>query len=334
MLVVADAQPIAKIVPERQAELLAGLHQAEHAVTRLPAIATDRAARDLSLDDKASQISFRRIGVQRRFRSLENAQQLGLAALQASQELIEVAIAGPDGKYSIEPDLKTAGRTPAWTSLIVFEKLVKEPDQLAQGLDMFYLARRRRHQLVQQTLGVDPTQRMGADPKLSSVVGDDHCLADQTMMADGTLDAGLGKCADDVPVKNVDAMFCQMAKKRNLIGKPLRFLPLQRRQKNRVHLPVFEKSEGGLVEDVVLIVAAQKGQKVQSRLRGRRAKGGEMLTADMRRMKIAVGMTGTGVIDRNIGRRDEAGMQHGCILGMKAIQPLCQKPRTAGLLQP
>jgi hypothetical protein len=37
MTVVADAQPVAKIVPEGQTKLLAGLHQAEHAVASLSA---------------------------------------------------------------------------------------------------------------------------------------------------------------------------------------------------------------------------------------------------------------------------------------------------------
>lgn len=38
---------------------------------------------------------------------------------------------------------------------------------------------------------------MGANPELPGIVGHDHCIADQTMMADGTPDAGLGKWADD-----------------------------------------------------------------------------------------------------------------------------------------
>lgn len=89
----AEPQPVAEIVPERQAELLAGLHQPEHAVTRQPAVATDGAPGNLSLDDKAAQISFRRIGMQRRFRSLQNAQQFCLAA-QSGKEFVEVAIPG------------------------------------------------------------------------------------------------------------------------------------------------------------------------------------------------------------------------------------------------
>ncbi len=51
----ADPQPIAEVMPERQAELLAGIHQAKHAVARLPAVTTDCASRDLPLDDKAAR---------------------------------------------------------------------------------------------------------------------------------------------------------------------------------------------------------------------------------------------------------------------------------------
>ena len=51
-----------------------------------------------------------------------------------------------------------------------------------------------------------------------------------------------------------------------------------------------------------------------------------MLAPDMRRMKIAVGMAGACVVDRHKGSRDQAGMQNGGILGMKAVQSLRQNP--------
>ncbi|EJC77956.1 hypothetical protein Rleg10DRAFT_6683 [Rhizobium leguminosarum bv. trifolii WSM2012] len=71
---------------------------------------------------------------------------------------------------------------------------------------MFHLTGRCRHQLVQQTLGVDPAQRMGADAELSGIVGHDHRIADQAMMADSAPDAGLGKRADYFLVEDVDAI--------------------------------------------------------------------------------------------------------------------------------
>lgn len=82
LLFVADSKPIPEIMPERQAELLACLHQPEHAVTRLSTVSADRAARDLPFDDTAAQISFRGVRMQRRFRALQHPQQFGPAALQ------------------------------------------------------------------------------------------------------------------------------------------------------------------------------------------------------------------------------------------------------------
>jgi hypothetical protein len=60
-------------------KLLAGLHQAEHAVASLSAIATDRPTRDLPLDDKPAKIPFRCVRIQWRFRPLENSEQLVLS---------------------------------------------------------------------------------------------------------------------------------------------------------------------------------------------------------------------------------------------------------------
>jgi hypothetical protein len=213
---------------EGKAELLAGLHQAEHAVTRLPTVATDRAAGNLSLDDKSAQISFRGIGMERGFRPLQNPQQFGLAATQSKQQFVEVAITGAQRKDPIEPGLKAPGCTGIRSSPIGFQSPVKVPDKLAQGFDVFHLAGRRRHQLVQQTLGVDPAQRMGADAELSGIVGYDHRIADQTVMADGAPDAGLGKRADYVLVEDVDTIGGQILEKRNLIGKPPRWRRLNR----------------------------------------------------------------------------------------------------------
>ena len=85
---------------------MAGLHQSEHAVARLSAVTTDRAARNLALDHKAAQISFRRVRIQRRFRSLQNAQQLGLTPFQPRQQFIKIAIVAANGECPVEPDLK------------------------------------------------------------------------------------------------------------------------------------------------------------------------------------------------------------------------------------
>lgn len=173
---------------------------------------------------------------------------------------------------------------------------------------------------------MDPTQRMGADPKLPGIVGDDYRVSNQAMMADGAPYAGLGERPKRLRVEDVDTMFGEMLEEGHPVGKPQRFMGVQPSHKGRVDLPVFQQRESGVFENIVLIVAAQQSEEVQTRLRRRRAKGGEMLATDMCRMEIAVGVTGTGIVDRDIGRRHVAGMQDGGILGVETIQPLCQEP--------
>ncbi len=110
-------------------------------------------------------------------------------------------------------------------------------------------------------------------------------------MADGAPYAGLRKWPKRLRVEDVDAMFGEVLEKRHPIGKPQRLTGVQPSHKSRVDLTVFQQRKSGVVENIVLIVAAQQSEEVQPRLRRRRAKGCEMLTADMRRMKIAVGVT-------------------------------------------
>ncbi|WP_244499424.1 hypothetical protein [Rhizobium sp. AC44/96] len=173
---------------------------------------------------------------------------------------------------------------------------------------------------------MDPAERMVADAKLPSIVGYDHYIANQAMMADGAPNAGFGKRADNAPVKDVDTIFRQIGEKRNLVGKPTRLACVQARQKGRVHLTVFQKGEGGVIENIVLIVSAQQGQKIQPGLEWCRAKGAKMRASNMRRMKIPISMSGTGIVNGHVRGRNQTGMQHGSILGMKAIQSLRQEP--------
>ena len=133
MIFVADPQPIAQIVPKRQAKLLAGLRKAQHAVARLAAVATDRASGNLPLDDEATQIALGCIGVERDLRPLQNPQQFWLAAPEPKQQLVKLAIPGADGENPVEARLQAHCRSGIRPSSIRFQGLVKVPDQLAQG---------------------------------------------------------------------------------------------------------------------------------------------------------------------------------------------------------
>ncbi|WP_155257557.1 hypothetical protein [Rhizobium leguminosarum] len=71
----------------------------------------------------------------------------------------------------------------------------------------------------QQPLCVDPAQRMGDDAELSGIVGYDHRIADQTMMADTAPNGGLGKRPDLFPCRRC-TIAGQLLEQWNLIGKP------------------------------------------------------------------------------------------------------------------
>lgn len=98
-----DTKPVAKIVVKGQAELLARLQEAKHCVAGNPAISAYGAAGNLSLDDETAQVVLRRISAEGDFRSLEHAQQFGLAAVRSDQQCVESVIAGAQGEDAIEP---------------------------------------------------------------------------------------------------------------------------------------------------------------------------------------------------------------------------------------
>lgn len=250
---------------------------------------------------------------------LQNPQQFCLASFQTRQEFVGIAIAGVDGKDPAEPCFKGLVCTTAGTPGRVFQNLVKEPDELAQRFDMRHLLLRCRHQLVQQLFCMDPTQRMRADTKLSSIIGNNESLAKQPVIAVSTPDARLRERTNNGLVEDVDPLGSQICEKRNLVRKPSWLRCSQARQKGGIHPAVFEKDKGGIVEDIVLIIAAEQGQKVGPRLRLRRAKGGKMLASYLGDMEIAVGMAAICVIDRDKGSRDYASMQHRSIIGMKFV---------------
>ncbi|ACI59537.1 hypothetical protein Rleg2_6158 (plasmid) [Rhizobium leguminosarum bv. trifolii WSM2304] len=94
---------VPEIVVKGKPKLLAGFHQTKHDVARNTAIATHRAAGDLSLRDKTPQIIFGCIGVQRNFGMIEHLEQLVLPSRQPFKQLIECLITGAQGEDPVEP---------------------------------------------------------------------------------------------------------------------------------------------------------------------------------------------------------------------------------------
>ncbi|WFU13318.1 hypothetical protein QA646_30535 (plasmid) [Rhizobium sp. CB3090] len=104
-----------------------------------------------------------------------------------------------------------------------------------------------------------------------------------------------------MPVENIDALAGQIFQELHLIAEALRLESAQSGNKARIATTLFQIVECRVIEDIIPVVAAQQRQEVQSRFRFRGAEDGKMVAADLRRIKITMSVTGTGVIDRDIG---------------------------------
>ena len=101
--VVWHCEPCAEIVPEGDAELCAGLAEAEEGIA---AVATDvaaGAAADLALGDLAADVVLRAVGVQRDFGPIEHHQQFGLVGVQPREQTVEGDEAGLAREDAVEP---------------------------------------------------------------------------------------------------------------------------------------------------------------------------------------------------------------------------------------
>ncbi|WP_255571642.1 hypothetical protein [Ensifer sp. ENS12] len=142
------------------------------------------------------------------------------------------------------------------------QRPVELPHEISHRLDLAGLPRRCRHQFLQQPLRVDPTQGMVADPELGRIVRDDHGVAEKTMMANGSPDAGFREHTDRLPVENVDTLAGQIFEERHLVAKASWFVATEFGRKRRIGATVVQIVEGGVVEDIVLIAASEQRQEV------------------------------------------------------------------------
>ena len=89
-----DAEPGAEIVPEAEAELAAGLEQAEEGVAAVAAGVAAGAGADLAPGDLGADVILRAVGVQRDLGAVEDAQEFLFIGVQALEQLIQGGEAG------------------------------------------------------------------------------------------------------------------------------------------------------------------------------------------------------------------------------------------------
>ena len=100
---VDDAKPVAEIIPERDAQLGASVHQTQERVATIAAGIAARSAADLALDDLAADVALRTVGVERDLRPIEHHQQLGFVGMQPLEQAIERGESGASVKDAVTP---------------------------------------------------------------------------------------------------------------------------------------------------------------------------------------------------------------------------------------
>lgn len=84
-----NVETIAEIALERQAELAAGLHQAEESFAAVAAGVRAGGGGDLAVGDPAADVVLRAVGVERDFRPIEDSEQLGPVGMQPAAQSVE-----------------------------------------------------------------------------------------------------------------------------------------------------------------------------------------------------------------------------------------------------
>ena len=97
-----EGEPGAEVVPEGDAELCAGLCEAEKGVAAVTAGVAACSAADFSLGDLAADVVLGSVGVERDLRTIEDHEQFGLIGMKASQQPVESGEAGPTLEDPVE----------------------------------------------------------------------------------------------------------------------------------------------------------------------------------------------------------------------------------------
>jgi len=130
-----DGEAVSEEAVERDVELGAGLHQAEHDVAGDHAGLADGTAGYLALGDDGADVVFRAVGVQWDLGALQHAQEIGLLSMQSAQQTIEQSVSGGFGEDAIEPGSEHAGAFGVRGALVGLQVAIEPPDQAATDLN-------------------------------------------------------------------------------------------------------------------------------------------------------------------------------------------------------
>src|SRR5512134_2898276 len=161
-----DAEAVAEILPERDAELLTGPQQAKEGVAASAARIRACAAGDLALDHLGAQILFRAVRVQRHLWPVQHQQQLLLVRVKSLEQAVEAGKTGAPAEDPVEPCPQRHSLVPIRRAPVGLQVGIEPPDQGAQELLGGVLPLREGIELMDQPLGMDPTQSVLVDCEL------------------------------------------------------------------------------------------------------------------------------------------------------------------------
>src|SRR6202453_381130 len=183
MSAAGDFEACAKVVPEFDAVLAAGLQEAEKAVAAIAAGVAAGSAADLALGDLATNVVFGAVGVQwgsRAFRAPSAIRSCWRAGGPADER----GEAGLVAEDTVEPRRQDRLARRRGMAAPGFETAIELPDQAADAALRGALGFGERIEPVNQAFAMNPAQTMKTDIELASVVADDHGVGEKAMRLD------------------------------------------------------------------------------------------------------------------------------------------------------
>ena len=266
-----DVEPVAEVVPERDAEFAAGVHQAEEGVATVTSCFAVGATTDLALDDVAANVAFGPVGVQRYFRPVEHRQQLCLVGMQPLKQAIERDETCAAVKDTIEAGVHLAAASGGWGGAIGLEVGIEPPDQRADALLGGAVQIGESVELVHQPLRVDPAQRMPTDDELTGIIADHDGIAQEAMVMDAAPQSALGGDLHRVrgDLQSADTQAIEMDLPGGLMDKACLRLRRQLADHRSGKRAAAHVVHCRLIDHIVAVSGAQQVEEVQSFLEAR-----------------------------------------------------------------
>lgn len=190
-------QSVAKIVPEGDAQLVAGLEQRQECISAIPPSLAAGAATHLALRDEGADVVFGAVGVERDFWTIEHHQQFSLVRVQPGQQPVQSHKAGSAPEYPVEASQQSGSACRAGIALVDLERFIVAPDQATHALLHGVAVLGEGVQLVYQPLRVDPAQAVLPDIELPGIIADDWVTETKDASAASSRSTSLAKSASE-----------------------------------------------------------------------------------------------------------------------------------------